>query len=421
MTEAAIDRPALQRRTIRVLQTGVIPGGLAMTSSFSATALLGKQMTGSETQGALAAVCLSIGGFLAGIPIARVMAKHGRRIGLRNAYGLGAIGATIAMCSALFEIYALLVIGIMFVGVGQAANLAARYAGADLATDEDRAKSISLVMWAGTIGSVLGPTVGLGVKELFGDGDSVSGFAIPYAFAIVLFIVAAASIHTRLRPDPLLVAAGDGDGATFRAPNLGDLGRIIRHPLARIALAGMMLSQAVMVGVMTVTPIHMQDGDQSDIVIGMMMSMHIVGMFAFSPVMGRLADRFGGEAMIGAGAVMLAIGSEIAASTDAPHATGHITGLFLIGLGWSAAVVAGSSLLTASFELGERVGVQATADVLMTATGAIAGISSGAAVEQRGFGDLAHFATFVGVGLGVIAALAVLRRYRVGHEVVTTG
>lgn len=413
MTDAVIDRAALQKRTIRVLQTGVIPGGLAMTSSFSATALLGKQMTGSETQGALAAVCLSIGGFLAGIPIARVMAKHGRRVGLRNAYGLGAVGASLAMCSALFEVYALLIVGIMLVGVGQAANLAARYAGADLATDEDRAKSISLVMWAGTIGSVLGPTVGLGVKSMFGDGDSVTGFAIPYAFAIGLFIIAAAAINTRLKPDPLHVAASDGSGGGFRAPNLGDLGRIFRHPLARIALAGMMLSQAVMVGVMTVTPIHMADGDQSDVVIGMMMSLHIMGMFAFSPVMGRLVDQFGAEVMIGLGAITLALGSEVAAATDAPHATGHIVGLFLIGLGWSAAVVAGSSLLTASFELRERVGVQATADVLMTAMGAIAGVASGAAVEQRGFGTLAHTATFVGVGLGVLALLAVIRKMRV--------
>lgn len=411
-----IERAELQRRTIKVLQLGVIPGGLAMTSSFSATALVGKEMTGSETKGALAAVCLSIGGTLAGIPLARLMARHGRRVGIRTGYSVGGVGAALATLSALTGSYGLLVAGILLVGVGQATNLAARYAGSDLATDADRAQSISLVMWASTVGSVLGPTIGLGSKALFGGGDSVRGFALPFGLSVVLFAVAAMSIHVRLRPDPLLVAAADGGGGGFRAPNLGDLGRIFGHPLARIAIVGMMLSQAVMVGVMTVTPIHMQDGDQSPIVIGMMMSIHIVGMFAFSPLVGRLVDRLGAELMIGIGAIQLAVGSEIASHTSAPDAPGHIIGLFFVGTGWSCAVVAGSSLLTASFVLSERVGVQATADVLMTALGAAAGVSSGLVVEERSFHDLAHWATFVAIGLAVVAALAVGRRFRIDRR-----
>ncbi len=421
MTDLDMDRAALQRRTIHALQVGVVPAGLAMTSSFSAAALTGAQMTGSDTKGAIAGVSLSIGGTLAGIPLAILMAKHGRRVGLRTGYGAGAVGATLAMIAALTEWYPLLVVGIAIVGVGQATTLAARYTGADLATDEDRAHSISLVMWASTVGSVLGPTIGLGVKEIFGDSDSTAGFALPYGVSIALFIVAASVIHVRLRPDPLHVAARDGDGLTFRAPKLSDVASIVRHPLARIALIGMMLSQAVMVGVMTVTPLHMRDGEQNGVVIGVMMSLHIVGMFAFSPYVGRLVDRFGAEIMIALGAILLAFGSEVASHTSAPDAAGHLWGLFFVGIGWSFAAVAGSTLMTASFPIQQRVGVQATADVMMTATGAAAGIFSGLIVEERSFEDLAHWAFFVAIGLGVLAALAIVRRVRVGDEPVAVG
>ncbi len=421
MTDTGLDRASLQRRTIRVLQMGVIPGGLGMTSSFSAAALLGTDLTGSESRGAFAAVCLSIGGTLAGIPLAHLMARKGRRVGLRTGYLLGMIGATSAMFAALTETYGLLVLGVLLIGSGQASNLASRYAGADLATDADRARSISVVMWASTIGSVLGPTAGLGAKTLLADSDSVTGYAIPYAFAIGLFALAAMNIHVRLRPDPLHVAGEDGHTAKFRAPSFSDLGRVILHPTARIALVGMMLSQAVMVGVMTVTPIHMRSGDQSDLIVGVMISLHIVGMYAFSPYVGRMVDRIGGELMIAIGAVTLAVGSEIASHTNAEHATGHLIGLFMVGVGWSCSVVAASSLLTASFANGERVGVQATSDVLMTGTGALAGIYSGRVVETRSFGQLAHWAFYVSVALAVLVAMEFVRRGRVGRGAMTAG
>lgn len=410
------ERDELARRTIRVLQVGVIPGGLAMTASFSASTLLADQMTGSETKASLAAVCLSIGGTLAGIPLAALMAKRGRRVGLAAGYGIGAVGGALALMSALVGRYSVLVLGMVLIGTGQAANLAARYAGADLATDENRARSISLVLWASTVGSVLGPTLALGLKSVFADTEGLSGFALPYALALGLFVLATLNIWRRLRPDPLHVVASETGSAGVKLPSLAEAGRVLAHPVASIALIAMMLSQAVMVGIMTVSPIHMSQGDQNPLIIGVMLSLHITGMFAFSPYVGWLVDRIGAQAVILIGAGALAFGAEIAANTHAAHANGHLWGLFLIGIGWSCCVVAASSLLTASFPVERRVSVQATADVLMTALGAAAGISSGLAVEHRDYADLARWGSWAGVLLGVLAAIALVRHLRVARR-----
>ena len=253
-----------------------------MGTSYSVAALLGSEITGSDTLGAIAAVGLSIGQSFAGIPVAVLMAKRGRRIGIGTAYLVGAMGATCALFAALTETYLLLVVGMTLCGCGQAGNLAARYAGSDLATDRDRGRSISLVVWGNTVGSVLGPTVGLGLRSLAGTSEGGSGFIFSYMVSITLFIVASGVILRRLRPDPLLLVANASDTA-IRGPRFSDLGLIFSHPAARIALLGMMLSQGVMVGVMTVTPLHMRDGNQEPLIIGLMISLHIVGMYAFSP------------------------------------------------------------------------------------------------------------------------------------------
>jgi len=252
----------------------------------------------------------------------------------------------------------------------------------------------------------------LGLRSLAGSSEGGSGFIFSYMVSVTLFVVASSTILKRLRPDPLLLVA-DASKTRIRGPRFSDLSLILSRPAARVALLGMMLSQGVMVGVMTVTPLHMRDGNQDPLVIGLMISLHIVGMYAFSPWIGRIADRLSKELLIGVGAVFTAVGAEIASHTDAAEATGHFVGLFLIGIGWCASLVAGSALMTEAFPPEARVATQSTADVLMTATGAAAGISSGLAVEQRSYHDLAHWAALVSVFLAVIAAIAVVQGARV--------
>lgn len=158
-----------------------------------------------------------------------------------------------------------------------------------------------------------------------------------------------------------------------------------------------------MVGIMAVTSLHMRDGVQSEAMIPFVISLHIIGMYAFSPYVGKLVDSVGPNLVIAMGAIQLLIGAEVASHTDAEHAMGHFVGLFLVGTGWSFAVVAGSALLTASTPLEQRVGVQATADFIMTLTGAAAGITSGIIVESRSYEDLAHWAGFLAIALTILA------------------
>ncbi|MGY9073654.1 MAG: MFS transporter [Acidimicrobiales bacterium] len=397
------ERDAVQQRTIRVLQGGVVPGGMAMTCAFVAAALVGEDMTGSKAWGVIAGVALSIGGTIATIPLAQVMSRLGRRPGLRAGYGAGFVGSVASFLAILTDFYPLLLFGMLLVGAGQSSNLAARFAGADLASDDTKARSIGRVMWGGTVGSVLGPVFSLNVASPALEALGFKQYAGSFFASMVLFAIAAYTIHRFLRPDPLKVAGGDGKMPSVRPPAMRDLRFIATNYRPFLAVSGMGLGQAVMVGIMAVTSLHLRDGVQSEAMIPFVISLHIIGMYAFSPYVGKLVDSVGPNLVIAMGAIQLLIGAEVASHTDAEHAMGHFVGLFLVGTGWSFAVVAGSALLTASTPLEQRVGVQATADFIMTLTGAAAGITSGIIVESRSYHDLAHWAGFLAIALTILA------------------
>jgi MFS family permease len=413
----ADEREVVQKRTVRVLQGGVVPGGMAMTCAFAAAALAGEDMTGSKAWGVIAGVALSIGGTIATIPLAQIMSRRGRRPGLRGGYLTGLVGGLFAFVAIATGFFPFLLIGMLMVGAGQSSNLAARYAGADLAADTNRASAIGNVMWGGTVGSVLGPIFSLSVASPLFEAIGFKEYAGSYAASFLLFIIAAVVIHKYLRPDPLHVAGGDGKVPTIRPPAMSDLRFIASNYRPFLAVSGMGLGQAVMVGIMAVTSLHLRDGVESENMIPFVISLHIVGMYAFSPYAGKLVDRIGPNVVIALGAIQLLIGAEVASHTEAQHAMGHFVGLFLVGTGWSFAVVAGSALLTSSTPLEKRVGVQATADFIMTLTGAAAGITSGIIVESRSYEDLSHWAGFLAIALIVLALVGVVRALRLRQEI----
>ena len=162
MTDPIAELPEIRRRTRRALISSVLPAGMGTSASFAATSLVAEDITGSDTLATFAASMISIGGAITAVPLGRYMAEHGRRPGLLRAWVIGALGAFFAFLAVVTEVYPLLLIGVLGIGTGQAANLAARYAAADLAEETNRAREIGIVVWAGSIGSVLGPTVALG-------------------------------------------------------------------------------------------------------------------------------------------------------------------------------------------------------------------------------------------------------------------
>ncbi len=454
-TTASADINAVQRRTLIVLMLSVGPAGMGMAGGFSATSLAAEDITGSDGLATLAATMISIGGAAAAVPLARRMSTHGRRPGLRIGWTIAGVGSLIAFVSVLTNVYPLLVAGALAIGVGNGTNLAARYAAADLSEPDRRARTIGLLVWASSIGSVLGPTVALGPTGWFAEQIDLPRLAGPYLMGVMVFAVAGVVVHTKLRPDPLILAANLSEsttnphsrfdpharssaaevtesrsgrrlgrplatqrsklvnappiverkrGAADREPSLLDsFSAIAKHQTALIAVAAMAVGQAVMVAIMTVTPLHMDDGDHKTQVIGLVISVHIVGMFFFAPVVGWLVDRLPNAAMVAAAGIMLFVGGELASHTDPADSLGVFVGLFLVGLGWSFAMIAGSSLLTGAFPVHERAKVQGAADFTMVASGAAAGLASGYIVQVSSFASLSHWAGVSALSLVAVA------------------
>ena len=422
----AADRARLQLRFQWVLLISVIPTVAAMTGSFSSVTLLAEDMTGSGTLAGLAAGGLAVGNMIATLPLARYMARRGRRRGLVAGWSVGAAGAAMSFAAAVAGFYPLLVVGIVAVGTGNSTNLATRYAAADLALPERRARAIGLLMWGSTFGAVLGPIVALGPAGDAVEALGLPALAGPYLLALVLFLAGLTVTNLWLRPDPLEVlgAIGAASGPSEvrsgqptdrhdrrrggadragRIPVIAVLGRIAVRPPAALAALAMLTGHTVMVGIMTMTPLHMKAGAHGLRIIGFVISLHVVGMYAFSPAVGWLVDRLGPHLMIAAGGVVLFAGAEMAGRTDAADSQGVFIGLLLVGLGWSFGLIAGSSLLTNSFPASQRVEVQGTADFLMAAGAAAVGLPSGAIFGWAGYHSLSRWA---GVGSLVLVAAA---------------
>jgi MFS family permease len=347
---------------------------------------------------------MSIGSMAAAVPLSRRMARLGRRRGLVWGWSLGAAGAASAVLAAVLSLYPLVVLGIIGVGAGQTTNLAARYAVADLAADNRRARAIGLLVWASTFGAAAGPTIALGPMADLAGFVGLPELAGPYVLASAMFLTGLIITHTWLRPDPLEVLGTIGAQAPRPASPATVVRRIATMPAARLALLAMLMGQMVMVTVMTATPLHMTSGDQDLAVIGQVISLHIIGMYAFSPIVGWLVDRLGTHTVITLGGLVLFLGAELAGHTDPAHSAGLFSGLTLIGIGWSCGLIAGSALLTNSFPVEQRVEVQGGADFVMITGGAVGGLSSGALVELLGFQSLSHYSGIAALVLVAAAA-----------------
>lgn len=404
---AAADGPdlaAVQRRTVRTLLGSQVCGGVGLVSGYSVTALLADDLTGSKTLAGLSAACLSIGAAIASFPLASLMARRGRRPGLRTGYIFGALGALSAVLAAVFRFYPLLPLGVMGIGAGNASNLATRYAASDLAPPAKRARTIGIIVWATTIGSGFGSLVSLSLLDPAGRRLGLPDYAGSFVTGTVLFVVAALIIHRRLKPDPLVLAGGVGRTAADRQPFTASMRLILAHPRARLAVLGMMISQATMVGTMTLTPLHMKDGHQSGGHISIMLFSHIMGMYVLSPFVGLLADRIGRYPMLLLAGGLCMVGAIWAGLTPSDGFAGLTIGMTIVGIAWCFGIIAASGLLTESFAVEQRASIQGAGDLCMSGFGAVAGVSAGAIVAARSYHDL----NIGAAGFGAILVIAVV-------------
>ncbi|MEU8759063.1 MFS transporter [Streptomyces sp. NPDC048659] len=399
--------PALRRRIQAVLIATQILGGLGIATGVALAAVLAKEVSGTEALSGLASTASVAGPALLAMPLASLMTRRGRRAGLVLAYLVGAVGAGVAVLGAVLGSFPVLLLGLVGFGAGSSANLAARFAAADLAEPDRRARSISTVVWATTIGAVLGPNIAAPA------GESVAGLGIPVAagpfvWASGVFVISALVVALLLRPDPLLTAralAGPEEDAAAEGRSLKAGFRAVRESSrARLALVTVAGSHTAMVSIMSMTPVALSHHGADIRLIGLVISGHIAGMYAFSPVMGWLSDRLGRLTVIGLAVALIAVAALLAGTAGASHGQTAL-GLFVLGLGWSAGLVSGSALLTDSVPQAARAAVQGVSDFIMNTSAGVGGLAAGLIVSTAGYGWL----NAVGACLLVPMALLALR------------
>jgi len=408
-SQTTITHAQLRLRTLRTLSTSQIISGLGVAGAIPAGALLVLDISGSEAVAGLAQTFSVLGSALMAIPLANLTQRGGRRAALATGYAIGALGAFITVIAGATRIFPLVFLGILLVGAASASGYQARFAATDLAEDTHRGRDLSYVVWAGTVGSVLGPNL-VGTTSSMAHSLGLPRLVGPYLVAGVMLAIGALAIFIFLRPDPYLfarteiqVVQGRQKGSTRLA-----LKTIKESKSASLALSAIVVGHIVMVSIMVMTPIHMHHYEASLTIIGVVISVHIAGMYAFSPVMGWLSDKFGSPKVILLGAVILTMAAVIS-GTAPMHGAGILgVGLFALGLGWSATLVAGSSLLAKSVPLELRPSVQGASDLIMNGAAAIGGALAGLIIAFASYGALCAICLVPVVALGV-SAMRIIR------------
>jgi MFS family permease len=400
----AADLARVQRRTVGVLSIAQVLGGVAFGATLSLGAVLAAEISGDEIFSGLAAAAVTFGTAIIAIPLARLARRRGRRLSLATGMAIALGGVTLVVLAAALPSFPLLLVAFLLIGAGQAANLQSRFAASDLATDATRGRDLSIVVWATTIGAVLGPNL-TGPGELVGEAIGMPPLTGPYVFTIVAQVLAIVLYFTALRPDPLLLAqrvvAEENTHPEARPIAKTDQPRVARYAIFAIAAA-----HGVMVAVMAMTPVHLLHQGATLTIIGVTLSLHIAGMYALSPVFGILADRLGRIQTILLGQVILAA-ALVTASFGQDSPVSVTIGLVLLGLGWSATTVAGSALLTEASSETQRTRRQGLSDFTMSIVAATGAILAGVILGWIGYGGLA---LLVGVAVIAVIALAPLGR-----------
>lgn len=388
---ADLTTAALQRRTLRILSAGQVLGGVGVGSAITVSGLIAEDVSGSTALSGLAQTASVLGAALAALPMARLMSARGRRPGLAAGYVAALAGAVTVVVGAVATSFLLVLLGSTLLGAGTATNLQARYAATDLALPGQRARSLALVVWATTAGVVLGPNLTGPGGQLARD-TGLPALAGPVVFSATAFGLAAVLVLAALRPDPLLEARRRLGGTALDRPRHASLAESMRaisgSRMASLGLVAVALGHSAMVAVMAMTPVHMRHDGATLRVVGLVISVHVVGMYAFSPLVGWLADRSGRVPVVLAGQALLVAAVVVAGSARGGDRAALGAGLMLLGLGWSCTLVAGSTLLSESVDDRVRTGVQGAADFVMGACGASAGALAGVVVSGPGYGVL---------------------------------
>lgn len=400
----------IQAKTVKTLAVGQALGGFGFGSTLSVGAIMATELSGSAAWSGAAATMSTLGSAFAAIPLANMAARRGRRYALGLGAGLAILGAIGMITAAALRSFPVELIALFLLGSANAVSLQARFAAADIPTNRPKAKDISIVVWATTFGAVIGP-------NLIAPGESLGvTLGLPHLAGPFLLTILAQSLSTSvfwfgLKPDPLVLAQKiDSEKQNLVRRKFREAIPIVRQkPIAAFAVLSIALSHMVMVSVMSMTPAHLSITGHSLSDVGFTISLHVAGMYALSPIFGIISDKFGARKTIILGQLILLISLAVS-GFGANNFSMVVLGLFLLGLGWSSATVAGSALLSESLDISEKPVVQGLSDSLMNLSGAFGGAVSGTILIVFGFAGL-NAAALIPVIL-IVFATAYSRRWQ---------
>jgi MFS family permease len=390
-----MDQAATARRLRLVIFVAVALSTTGYIAAVGVSTLAARQITGSPGltgfPSAAAVVATAVGTSLLG----QLLPVRGRRFGLVLGAAVTAAGALVAVAGTTIPSLPLLVVGMGVTGLGYAATHVARYVSADLAPPERRGSALSMVVFAGTVGAVVGPRL-LDSAGRLAERLTGTVYAGGFAAAAVFASAAALLYATALHPDPSTLAAGATEPATARGD--GDLRSVLARPAVRLGVAALVVGQVVMMLIMTATPIHIEDGGHDLGLVGAVFSAHTLGMFAFAPLAGWLADRLSPKPVIGAGTTVLLVSAFMAALAPEHAVVTLGWALFLLGFGWSLGFVAGSALLTRDVDLDVRPILQGRVDSGVWLASALSSAGAGVLLAGPGY----SFLSLLGAALIVV-------------------
>ncbi|MFJ1652714.1 MFS transporter [Streptomyces sp. NPDC088337] len=407
--------PDVQRRILRVLVASQILSGAGLAAGITVGALLAQDMLGTAGLAGLPSALFTAGSAFAAIAVGRLSQARGRRPGLAAGYLTGAVGSAGVLAAAALGSPVLLFTALFVYGAGTATNLQARYAGADLAAPTHRARAVSTVLVATTLGGVAGPNLAAPTGDL-ATFLGIPRLAGPFLLSGAAYAAAACVLALRLRPDPLLLARSLAEAEQSPAAQPAQAGPAVEgapeRPRGGVVLGAlvMVLTQLVMVAVMTMTPVHLHDHGHGTAASGLVIAIHVGAMYLPSPLTGRLVDRYGRVAVAAASGVTLLVAGLVAALAPGDSVALLALALALLGLGWNFGLVSGTAIITDTVPLATRAKTQGMVDVSIAIAGATGGLASGIVVDLAGYPVLALTAGVL--ALAVLPAIAVTAHRR---------